>query len=99
MCALTRDQDIHGYETQDKDNDQTGRHRAVVYDCLPSQAGVNFANRLPSFIKKCNNAQDIKNSPHMLFSSKTIYCAMSFGQTIGRLPFLKTDPVAGSGVN
>ncbi|KAG8315464.1 hypothetical protein J6590_070187 [Homalodisca vitripennis] len=50
-CALTRGQDIHMYETRGRANYRTGRNRTVVYERLPSQAGVQFLNRLPNSIK------------------------------------------------
>ncbi|KAG8258828.1 hypothetical protein J6590_024142 [Homalodisca vitripennis] len=48
-CALIRGRDIHGYETRCRDNYRTGRHRTVVYEHLPSQAGIHFINSFPNF--------------------------------------------------
>ncbi|KAG8330551.1 hypothetical protein J6590_060699 [Homalodisca vitripennis] len=39
-CAMTTGQDIHSYETRDRGNYWTGKHRTVVYEHLPSQAVV-----------------------------------------------------------
>ncbi|KAG8294549.1 hypothetical protein J6590_088087 [Homalodisca vitripennis] len=49
-CTLTRGRAIHGYETRGRDNYRTGRHRTLVYEHLPSQAGVHFINSLPNSI-------------------------------------------------
>ncbi|KAG8272686.1 hypothetical protein J6590_036558 [Homalodisca vitripennis] len=39
-CAMTNGRDIHVYETRGRDNYRTGRHRTVVYEHLPSKAGL-----------------------------------------------------------
>ncbi|KAG8304619.1 hypothetical protein J6590_089212 [Homalodisca vitripennis] len=44
-------QDMHMYETRGRANYRSGRHRTMVYERLPSQAGVQFLNRLPNSIK------------------------------------------------
>ncbi|KAG8252872.1 hypothetical protein J6590_047373 [Homalodisca vitripennis] len=49
--TLTRVRDIPGCETGGRDNYQTGKHRMVVYEHLPLQAGIHFINRLPDSIK------------------------------------------------
>ena len=50
-CNLIRGSDIHSYEARGRDDYRTGRHRTVVYERLPSQAGVHFVNSLPNSIK------------------------------------------------
>ncbi|KAG8246717.1 hypothetical protein J6590_078429 [Homalodisca vitripennis] len=39
---------------READNYRTGRHRTVVYEHLPSQAGVRFINSLPDSMKRTN---------------------------------------------
>ncbi|KAG8309769.1 hypothetical protein J6590_077231 [Homalodisca vitripennis] len=41
-CALIAGRDIQSYETRGRDNYRTGRHRVVIYECLPSQAGSDL---------------------------------------------------------
>jgi len=43
--------DIHSYETRGRENYRTGQHRTVVHERLPSQAGVQFVNKLPNSLK------------------------------------------------
>ncbi|KAG8317104.1 hypothetical protein J6590_032789 [Homalodisca vitripennis] len=53
-------QDIHMHKTRGRDNYRAGRHRTVVYEHLPSQAGVNFLNRLPNLIKNAFTPKSLK---------------------------------------
>lgn len=42
---------LFAYATRDRDNYQTGRHRSVVFERFPSQAGAQFLNKLTNSIK------------------------------------------------
>lgn len=50
-CALTRDRNIDGYDSRDRDNYGTARHDGIVYEHLHSLAGVYFTKIFPNSIK------------------------------------------------
>ncbi|KAG8308630.1 hypothetical protein J6590_105165 [Homalodisca vitripennis] len=77
-CALTRGRDIHMYETRGSANYRTGRHRTVVYERLPSQAGVHFLNRLPNSIKDAPTPKALKTRLKRLLVSQAFYNAGEF---------------------
>ncbi|KAG8306294.1 hypothetical protein J6590_050666 [Homalodisca vitripennis] len=77
-CALTRGQDIHMYETRGRANYRTGRHRTVVYERLPSQAGVHFLNRLPNSIKHAPTPKALKTRLKRFLVSQAFYNAGEF---------------------
>ena len=72
-CALTRGRDIHEYETRGRDDYRTGRHRTVVYEHLPSQAGVRYINRLPDSIKNEQTPKALKTRLKRFLASKAFY--------------------------
>ncbi len=74
-CDLIRGSDIHTYETRGRENYRTGRHRTVVHERLPSQAGVQLVNRLPNSI---NSALEPKAYKTRL---KTVLIAEAFYST------------------
>ncbi|KAG8285760.1 hypothetical protein J6590_074123 [Homalodisca vitripennis] len=47
-CTLTKGRDVHLYVTRGRGNYRSRRHRTVVYERLPSQAGVHHINSLPT---------------------------------------------------
>ncbi|KAG8272830.1 hypothetical protein J6590_033487 [Homalodisca vitripennis] len=59
-CTLMRGRDVHRYETRGRENYRSGKHRTVVYEHLPSQAGVHFFNRLPPFVKNAPTPKALK---------------------------------------
>ncbi|KAG8308257.1 hypothetical protein J6590_002346 [Homalodisca vitripennis] len=61
-------QDIHMYETRGRANYRTVRHRTVVYERLPLQAGVTFLNRLPNSIKDAPTPKAFKTRLKRLLS-------------------------------
>ncbi|KAG8256082.1 hypothetical protein J6590_077103 [Homalodisca vitripennis] len=77
-CALNRGQDIHMYETRGRANYRTGRHRTVVYERLPAQAGVHFLNRLPDSIKDAPTPKALKTRLKRLLVSQAFYNASEF---------------------
>ncbi|KAG8319861.1 hypothetical protein J6590_082671 [Homalodisca vitripennis] len=72
-CALTRGRDVHEYETRGRDNYRTGRHRTVVYEHLPSQAGVRFINSLPDSMKNVQSPKALKTRLKRFLASKAFY--------------------------
>ncbi|KAG8293589.1 hypothetical protein J6590_013736 [Homalodisca vitripennis] len=76
-CALTRGRDIHGYETRDRYH-RTGRYRTVVYEHLPSQAGVHFINRLPNYMKDTQTPKRSKARLKRFLVSKAFYSVDEF---------------------
>ncbi|KAG8303316.1 hypothetical protein J6590_013586 [Homalodisca vitripennis] len=84
-CALTRGQDIHMYETRGRANYRTGRHRTVVYERLPSQAGVQFLNRLPNSIKHAPTPKALKTRLKRFLVSQAFYNA-------GQIPPKEVEP-------
>ncbi|KAG8272632.1 hypothetical protein J6590_037927 [Homalodisca vitripennis] len=58
QICLNQTQGIHMYETRGRANYRTGRH--PVYERLPSQAGVNFLNRLSNSIKHAPTPKALK---------------------------------------
>ncbi|KAG8301339.1 hypothetical protein J6590_056032 [Homalodisca vitripennis] len=77
-CALTRGRDVHEYETRGRDNYRTGRHRTVVYEHLPSQAGVRFINSLPDFMKNVQTPKALKTRLKRFLASKAFYSVDEF---------------------
>ncbi|KAG8253552.1 hypothetical protein J6590_032350 [Homalodisca vitripennis] len=73
-----RGRDIHGYESRGRDNYRTGRHRTVVYEHLPSQAGVQFINRLPNSMKNAQTAKASKARLKRFLVSKAFYSVDEF---------------------
>ncbi|KAG8337825.1 hypothetical protein J6590_015496 [Homalodisca vitripennis] len=73
-----RGRDIHMYETRGRENYRTGRHRTVVCERLPSQAGVNFLNRLPNSIKTTPTPKAFKARLKRLLVSHAFYNADEF---------------------
>lgn len=76
--TLTRGRDIHAYETRGRDNYRTGKHRTVVYEHLPSQAGVHFLNRLPNSIKNAPTPKVFKTRLKRFLASEAFYNAGEF---------------------
>ncbi|KAG8278791.1 hypothetical protein J6590_011186 [Homalodisca vitripennis] len=72
-CAKTRGRDIHKYEARGRANYRTGRHRTVVYERLPSQAGVHFLNRLPNSIKDAPTPKALKTRLKHFLVSQPFY--------------------------
>ncbi|KAG8252956.1 hypothetical protein J6590_045156 [Homalodisca vitripennis] len=74
-CAMTNGRDIpvHAYETRGRDNYRTGRHRTVVYERLPSQAGVHFVNKLPNSIKNSPTPKVLKTRFKRFLVSQAFY--------------------------
>ncbi|KAG8332468.1 hypothetical protein J6590_022681 [Homalodisca vitripennis] len=70
--------DIHMYETRGSANYRTGRHRTVVYERLPSQAGVHFLNRPPNSIKDAPTPKALKTRLKRLLVSQAFYNAGEF---------------------
>ncbi|KAG8324609.1 hypothetical protein J6590_088181 [Homalodisca vitripennis] len=52
--------DVHGYKSRGRDNYRSGKHRTVVYEHLPSQAGHRQINRLPASIKNAPTPKPLK---------------------------------------
>ncbi|KAG8304842.1 hypothetical protein J6590_084813 [Homalodisca vitripennis] len=67
-----------GYETRGRDNYRTGRHRTVVYEHLPSQAGVHFINRLPNSMKNAETPKASKARLKRFLVSKAFYSVDEF---------------------
>ncbi|KAG8269442.1 hypothetical protein J6590_107361, partial [Homalodisca vitripennis] len=65
--------DIHEYETRSRDNYRSGMHRTVVYEHLPSQAGVHFINRLPNKIKNASTPKVLKTRIKLCLASNAFY--------------------------
>ncbi|KAG8271220.1 hypothetical protein J6590_068110 [Homalodisca vitripennis] len=70
--------DIHMYETRGRANYRTGRHRLVVYERLPSQAGVHFLIRLPNSIKDAPTLKALRTRLKRLLVSQAFYNAGEF---------------------
>ncbi|KAG8247178.1 hypothetical protein J6590_066370 [Homalodisca vitripennis] len=70
--------DIHGYVTRGRDNYRTGRNRTVVYEHLPSQAGVHFINRLPNSMKHAQTPKASKARLKRFLVSKAFYSVDEF---------------------
>ncbi|KAG8295498.1 hypothetical protein J6590_079005 [Homalodisca vitripennis] len=66
------------YETRGTANYRTGRHRTVVYERVPSQAGVHFLNRLPNSIKDVPTPKALKTHLKRLLLSQAFYNASEF---------------------
>ncbi|KAG8303949.1 hypothetical protein J6590_106036 [Homalodisca vitripennis] len=64
------------YETRGRANYRTGRHRTVVYERLPSQAGVQFLNRLPNSIKHAPTSKALKTRLKRFLVSQAFYNAV-----------------------
>ncbi|KAG8270592.1 hypothetical protein J6590_082426 [Homalodisca vitripennis] len=73
-----RGREIHEYETRGRDNYCSGMHRTVVDDHLPSQAGVNFINRLPNKIKNASTPKVLKTRIKLCLSSNAFYSVDEF---------------------
>ncbi|KAG8290067.1 zinc finger, MYM-type [Homalodisca vitripennis] len=63
------------YETHGRANYRTGRHRTVAYELLPSQAGVQFLNRLPNSIKDATTPKVFKTRLKRFLVSQAFYNA------------------------
>ncbi|KAG8292288.1 hypothetical protein J6590_043540 [Homalodisca vitripennis] len=70
--------DIHEYETRGRDNYRSGMHRTVVYEHLPSQAGVHFINRLPNKIKNASTPKVLKTRIKLCLASNAFYSVDEF---------------------
>uniref|UniRef100_A0A1B6KSA2 Uncharacterized protein n=1 Tax=Graphocephala atropunctata TaxID=36148 RepID=A0A1B6KSA2_9HEMI len=77
-CAMTNGRDIHDYETRGRENYRAGRHRTVVYERLPSQAGVHFVNKLPDSIKYAPTPKALKTRLKRFLVSQTFYNVNEF---------------------
>ncbi|KAG8260836.1 hypothetical protein J6590_087640 [Homalodisca vitripennis] len=77
-CALTTGRDIHSYGTRGRDNYRTGRHRMVVYERLPLQAGVHFINRLPNDLRKASTLKALKTRLKRCLASNAFYNVKEF---------------------
>ncbi|KAG8287031.1 hypothetical protein J6590_047008 [Homalodisca vitripennis] len=78
LIRILLGQDIHMYETRGRANYRTGRHRTVVYERLPSQAGVQFLNRLPNSIKDAPTPKAFKTRLKRFLVSQAFYNAGEF---------------------
>ncbi|KAG8301734.1 hypothetical protein J6590_046862 [Homalodisca vitripennis] len=97
--SLTRGRDIHEYETRDRDNYRSGMHRTVVYEHLPSQAGVHFINKLPNKIKNASTPKVLKLVSNSAWRQTLSTVLMSFWHSTGRPRDEETDSSAESGRN
>ncbi|KAG8275563.1 hypothetical protein J6590_083180 [Homalodisca vitripennis] len=57
---------------------RTGRHRTVVYERLPSQAGVHFINRLPNELRKASTLKALKTRLKRCLVSNAFYNIKEF---------------------
>ncbi|KAG8306196.1 hypothetical protein J6590_053499 [Homalodisca vitripennis] len=80
-----------------RDNYRTGRHRTVVYEHLPSQAGVHFINSLPNSITNAQTPKASKARLKRFLVSNAFYSVDEFLAS-GRPPNSMTDSSAGSGL-
>ncbi|KAG8290308.1 hypothetical protein J6590_085196 [Homalodisca vitripennis] len=68
--------DVHSYETRGRGNYRTGRHRTVVYEHLPSLAGVHFIvfiKKLPNWIKNAATPKVLKTRLRRFLGSQVFY--------------------------
>ncbi|KAG8337957.1 hypothetical protein J6590_012508 [Homalodisca vitripennis] len=93
----TSGRDIHSYETRGRDSYRTGKHRTVVYEHLPSQAGVHFIDKLPNWIKHVKTPKALKTRLKRFWHHKRFMMSTSFWYVTGRPPNQKIDYVTGDG--
>ncbi|KAG8292762.1 hypothetical protein J6590_031741, partial [Homalodisca vitripennis] len=74
-CTIS---DVHSYDTRGRNNYRTGRHRTVAYERLPSQAGVQFVNKLPNSIKNATMPKAFKTRLKTALISKAFYSTDEF---------------------
>ncbi|KAG8334583.1 hypothetical protein J6590_086965 [Homalodisca vitripennis] len=72
-CVKTSGQDIHSYETRARGNYRIGQHRTVIYERLPSQAGVHFINKLPHRIKNAPTPKAFKIRLKRFLATQAFY--------------------------
>ncbi len=77
-CDLVRGIDIHSHETRGKENYRTARHRTVVHERLPSQAGVHFVNILPNSIKNAIMPKAFKTRLKTILITEAFYSIDEF---------------------
>lgn len=77
-CDLTRGSDIHHHNTRGRENYRTGHHRTVVYEHLPSQAGVTLINSLPNNIKNAPVPKALKARLRNFLSSQAFYSVSEY---------------------
>ncbi len=77
-CNPIRGSDIHSYDTRGRDNYRSGRHRTVVFERLPSQAGARFVNKLPNSIKNAVMPKAFKSRLKTALISEAFYSTDEF---------------------
>jgi len=77
-CSLVHGSQFQRYETRGRDDYQTRHHRTMVFEHLPSQAGVKFLNKLPEGIKQEENKNKFKTRLKRLLVSKVLYSVDEF---------------------
>ncbi|KAG8303131.1 hypothetical protein J6590_018595 [Homalodisca vitripennis] len=78
LSGSDRGRDIHMYETRGRANYRTGRQRTVVYERLPSQAGVHSLKRPPNSIKDASTPKALKTRLKRFLVSQAFYNAGEF---------------------
>ncbi|KAG8291418.1 hypothetical protein J6590_060318 [Homalodisca vitripennis] len=72
-CTLMRGRYVHENETRGRDNYRSGKHRTLVYEHLPSQAGVHFINGLPASVKNAPTPKALKSRLKRFLASMAFY--------------------------